>query len=216
MIVDAGCEVGLHGYAHELNTTLSPDKERWVMTRSQELVERLSGRPASGYRAPRATRPPRRCDCWSSTACTYDSSLMGHDYRPYRMRLGDELPEDGPARWGPETDVDRAAVQLDARRLRLPRVRDVPAHADAGPASSRGHVRQLHRRRGLDGAGSHHGVCNVVFHPQVIGRGHRLLALERWLDEIAGLGVTFARMDHVAEAFAAGRSFGLEPSWDAP
>ena len=56
----------------------------------------------------------------------------------------------------------------------------------------------------------------MVFHPQVIGRGHRLLALEGWLDQIAELGVTFARMDHVAEAFAAGRSFGLEPAWDAP
>jgi len=28
--------------------------------------------------------------------------------------------------------------------------------------------------------------------------------------------VSFARMDHVAEAFAAGRPFGLEPAWDAP
>ena len=40
-----------------------------------------------------------------------------------------------------------------------------------------------------------HGVYNVVFHPQVIGRGHRLLALEAWLDDIAELGLTFARLD---------------------
>ena len=35
-----------------------------------------------------------------------------------------------------------------------------------------------------------HGVCTFVFHPQVIGRGHRMLALEAWLDEIADLGLT--------------------------
>jgi hypothetical protein len=55
-----------------------------------------------------------------------------------------------------------------------------------------------------------HGVCTVVFHPQVIGRGHRLLALERWLDEIAELGLTSARLDQVAAACVSGRSFGIE------
>jgi len=51
----------------------------------------------------------------------------------------------------------------------------------------------------------------VVFHPQVIGRGHRLLALEQWLDEVTALGVSFARMDQIAAASAAGRPFGIEP-----
>jgi hypothetical protein len=45
-----------------------------------------------------------------------------------------------------------------------------------------------------------------------MGRGHRLLALERWLDGLADLGVTYARMDQVAAGFRAGRSFGIEPS----
>jgi hypothetical protein len=48
----------------------------------------------------------------------------------------------------------------------------------------------------------------------VIGRGHRLLALEAWLDDIAELGLTFARLDDVAAAHLAGRRFGIEP-WPA-
>ena len=36
-IVDAGCEVGLHGYAHEFNPTLSPEKERGAFERSIEI-----------------------------------------------------------------------------------------------------------------------------------------------------------------------------------
>jgi len=52
MIVDAGCEVALHGYAHELNVRVTPERERWAMARSFELVERLCGGPPAGYRAP--------------------------------------------------------------------------------------------------------------------------------------------------------------------
>jgi hypothetical protein len=57
-------------------------------------------------------------------------------------------------------------------------------------------------------------VGTFVFHPQVIGRGHRLLALERWLDGVAELEITFARLDQVAAACAAGRQFGIEPRSD--
>ena len=216
MVVDAGCEVGLHGYAHELNTTLSEDKERWVMTRSQELVERLCGHRASGYRAPSGDPTPQTLGLLVEHGVTYDSSLMGHDYRPYRMRLGDELPEDGPARWGPETAVielpfswtldDYVYLEfVTFRRMLMPGLR----RPEDMFANFTGDVTWMVRE-------VTHGVCNVVFHPQVIGRGHRLLALERWLDEIAELGVSFARMDHVADAFAAGRQFGLEPAWNAP
>ena len=55
------------------------------------------------------------------------------------------------------------------------------------------------------------GVCTVVFHPQVIGRGHRLLAMEAWLDRIADLGVTFSRIDEIAAAVGDGVEFGVEP-----
>ena len=52
------------------------------------------------------------------------------------------------------------------------------------------------------------GVVTVTFHTQVIGRGHRILGLERWLDELGEMDLDFARMDWVAEQFLNGRSFG--------
>src|SRR3954449_12378710 len=51
-VVDAGCEVALHGYAHEFNPTLDADKEKWVFGRSLALVESLTGTSPTGYRAP--------------------------------------------------------------------------------------------------------------------------------------------------------------------
>src|SRR5262252_10517358 len=52
------------------------------------------------------------------------------------------------------------------------------------------------------------GIAVVTFHPQVIGRGHRLLALERWLDELGRMGVAFARCEDVARQFLTGRAYG--------
>ncbi|HKW21487.1 MAG TPA: hypothetical protein VJO13_08945, partial [Ktedonobacterales bacterium] len=46
------------------------------------------------------------------------------------------------------------------------------------------------------------GVLTLTFHPQVIGRGHRMLMLERLIEQLEGLGATFARMDAVAQEFA--------------
>jgi hypothetical protein len=46
------------------------------------------------------------------------------------------------------------------------------------------------------------GVLTYTFHPQVIGRGHRMLLLERLIETLSELGATFARMDAVAAEFA--------------
>lgn len=50
-------------------------------------------------------------------------------------------------------------------------------------------------------------VLGATF-PQVIGREHRMLGLERWLDELLQMGVVFERLDRVAEQFLKGRSYG--------
>ena len=209
-IVDAGHEIGLHGYAHELNATLSPEKERWAFGRSMELVERLTGTAPAGYRAPSGDLTEQTIENLVSLGIRYDSSLMGHDHRPYRLRMGDALPDDGPARWGQETPVielpfswtldDYVYLEfVTFRRMMMPGLRRPEDMFANFTGDVRWMVREVRR-----------GVCTVVFHPQVIGRGHRLLALETWLDEIAGFGITFAPMDQVARAVSGGRALGIE------
>src|SRR5829696_9000201 len=83
MVVDAGCEVALHGYAHEFNPRVSLDRERWAMARSFELAARLTGQPPLGYRAPSGELTMQTIDLLLEHGLTYDSSLMGHDYQPY-------------------------------------------------------------------------------------------------------------------------------------
>src|SRR5947209_20198985 len=42
-ITAAGHELGTHGYAHEVVSTLTPDQERAVMSRSCEVLQKLTG-----------------------------------------------------------------------------------------------------------------------------------------------------------------------------
>ncbi|MDH4145112.1 MAG: polysaccharide deacetylase [Acidimicrobiia bacterium] len=211
MVVDAGCEVGLHGYAHEFNPVLSAEKERWVMEKSVELLDKLTGAPPVGYRAPSGDPTAQTIGLLEEFGVRYDSSLMGDDYRPYMLRNGDTFPEDQPAQWGPETSIAELPfswtlddyVYLEFvifRRMMMPGLRKPEDMFD----NFFGDIDWM-----VDNVG--HGVCNVVFHPQVIGRGHRMRAMEQWLDRVEELGVGFARMDTVAQAYLAGQPFGTEP-----
>lgn len=210
-IVAAGHEVALHGYAHEFNPTVDPDTERWAMEHSAALIERVCGRRPVGYRAPSGELTAATIDLLVEHGLTYDSSLMGHDYQPYALRRGDRFPERAAAQWGEPTALvelpwswstdDYVYLEFVAfRRMLMPGLRrpgDMFENFTGDLRWMTGNVA--------------HGVYTVVFHPQVIGRGHRLLALEAWLDEIADLGLTFARLADVAAAHVAGRRFGIEP-----
>jgi hypothetical protein len=48
------------------------------------------------------------------------------------------------------------------------------------------------------------GVFNLTMHPEIIGRGHRILMLERLIDHMAEQdGVTFTSLGAAADAFRA-------------
>jgi peptidoglycan/xylan/chitin deacetylase (PgdA/CDA1 family) len=214
MIVDAGGEVGLHGYAHEFNPRVDAERERWAMAKSHALAEQLCGRPPAGYRAPSGELTVQTIDLLVDHGLVYDSSLMGHDYQPYPLRRGDVLPDDGPAQWGPATSLVELPwswtlddyVYLEFVTFRHALMPGLRRPADMFD-NFRGDVSWM-----VDNVTR--GVCTTVFHPQVIGRGHRLLALEHWLDEVGELGVSFARLDEIAAAVNAGVAFGLEPGGD--
>ena len=210
MIVDAGCEVGIHGYAHEMNALQTEDQERAAMSRSIDLVETLTGERPAGYRAPAGDLTAQSIALLIEHGLRYDSSLMGHDYQPYRVRSGDRLPEDGPAQWGPESELielpwswtndDYPYLEFVAfKRMIMPGL----ARPEDMFANWMGDVRWMVREVEA-------GVLTLVFHPQVIGRGHRLLALETFLDEATDLGVVYRTMADIANAYAAGVGFGSE------
>ncbi len=51
-VVEAGHEVGIHGYSHENPIAMTPAQEEAVLDRSIELVTQLAGKRPTGYVAP--------------------------------------------------------------------------------------------------------------------------------------------------------------------
>ena len=209
-IAGSGHEVGLHGYMHEPVSALEPGAERAVLDRSVAALESVVGTTPTGYRSPIWDFTEETVGHLVDAGVSYDSSLMGTDYQPYYCRTGDRAHSDRPFEFGEPTTLIEIPVawSLDdfayfeyfvVPALTLPGLR-LPDDVFAGFLDD---VRYM--LRDVDD-----GVCVITFHPQVIGRGHRLLALERFLDELIDLGVSFARCNDVAAEFRRGRVYGRE------
>lgn len=207
-IVDAGHEVALHGYAHENVALLEEKKEREIFRRSFELVGDLTGGTPKGFRAPAWDISPHTIEIMLDLGLVYDSSLMNHDYAVFHCRKGDKVPEDGPMEFGEATDLVELPVSwtlddyphfeyLRMPGLLMPGLRSPDAVFEMWSGDVDYMLRDFED-----------GVLTATFHPQVIGRGHRLMSLERWLDHLSGLDLDFSRMDQIAGEFLKGRVFG--------
>ncbi|WP_425419281.1 polysaccharide deacetylase family protein [Oricola indica] len=89
-LVEAGHEVGLHGYFHELVTEVSDAEFTGVLEASISLFEQQIGRVPKGFRSPAWEMTPhmlRECKRFG----LYDSSLMGQE-TPYSVDGVTELP----------------------------------------------------------------------------------------------------------------------------
>jgi hypothetical protein len=121
---------------------------------------------------------------------------MGNDYSPYYCRIGDVPAKDGPYIFGREVEMVELPVTwgLD----------DFPAFEWLyGVNQGLSSPSQVYERW----AGDFDYLCDFVgegvycltMHPQVIGRGHRLLMLKRLVEHIKErAGVRFSTMADVA------------------
>jgi peptidoglycan-N-acetylglucosamine deacetylase len=208
-IVEAGHEVALHGYAHENVALLGEDEEREVFEKSHTVVGELAGRAPRGFRAPAWDLSPNSVKIMEDLGLEYDSSLMGHDYSPYYCRRGDELPANGPMRFGAESAVVEVPVSWaldDYPHFEFVRTAEAVMPGLKPPAElfERWTDELRYMLRDFE-----NGVATFTCHPQVIGRGHRMLALERWLDEVATLDVRYRWVEEVAAEFSGGAAFGM-------
>ncbi len=88
-IVEAGHEVGLHGYSHENPIAMSPEQEEAVLDRCIELLEGLTGERPAGYVAPWWEFSAVTAELLLARGIVYDHSLMHDDFHPYYVRVGD-------------------------------------------------------------------------------------------------------------------------------
>jgi peptidoglycan-N-acetylglucosamine deacetylase len=212
MVVDAGHEIGMHGYSHENPISMTPTQERAVMERCVTLIEKVSGRRPTGYVAPWWEFSPVTNELLLELGIKYDHSLMHNDFHPYYVRVGDtwtKIDYSGDAEdWmkplerGEETDLIEipASWYLDD----LPPMMFIKAAPNSHGFVNPRDIEELWRdqftyvHREYD-----YAVFTMTIHPDVSGKPQVLLMHERLIEWINGHdGVRWVTFDEIAEDFA--------------
>jgi len=173
-------EFGVHGWIHELNTTLPDSAERALLTKAVDELTRLTGTKPTGYRAPSWNFSPNTLTILRDLGFRYESSLMADD-SPYELLQNGqptgmvELPvewilDDAPLfnpqgdRYSPPRDV--AQVWIDE----------------------------------FDKAHEERTMFVLTMHPHIVGHRSRIVALEQLIAHIRRKGnVWWATHGEVAE-----------------
>jgi len=202
-ILAGGHEIGCHGWFHEDAADLAPDEERAMIERSAAAVAEVIGVPPRGWRAPYWSLGPRSLELIEAAGFAYDSSLMADDYRLYRVRTGDQHSIEDGSLFGPEGELVEVPVTwaLDDWPHFEP-----SASGDRDGLSAPSKVLEIWTEE-LRYAHAHApgGLLTVTMHPECIGRGHRMVMLERFIDAAAALdGVVFDRLDRYVDRWLLG------------
>jgi peptidoglycan-N-acetylglucosamine deacetylase len=209
MIVEHGHEIALHGYAHENFNSLPAEEEWEILQRSVQVAEALVGRKPKGFRSPAWDVSSRTIEFLEELGIMYDSSQMGNDYSVSFSRYRDEHSKHSASKFGVTSNVVEIPVSWSLDDYPYFEFLKTPSSLIPGLqnpqnvfANWTGDVDYMLRD-------FNNGILVATIHPQVSGRGHRLLGLENWIDGLIDKGVQFARMDEIAEAFLTGTKFGL-------
>jgi len=131
----------------------------------------------------------------------YESSMMGNDYTPYYARQGDQIRLEEPCAWGRATRLVEMPISWtldDYPHFEFVRTQ---SHVVQGLMNAHDVLQNwiddfLYMQRIVDW-----GVLTYTMHPYVIGRGHRMLMLERLILRLTELGAVFAAMEEAASEF---------------
>ncbi len=197
-VFDAGHEIGHHGWTHVPPNDMSAEDELDGLLRANEQIRRLSGRYARGYRSPSWDLSPHTVGYLNANGFLYESSMMGNDHEPYRVRQGDVIELEKPAVFGPTTPLIELPVSWaldDYPHFEYVRTKTtlLPGLANASAVLENWINDFLYMKASTDW-----GVLTYTFHPFVIGRGHRMIALEKLLRTLSDEGAVFCTMESAA------------------
>ncbi len=209
-ICAAGHEIVHHGWVHENPADFDEAGERRNLDEGLRAIERVAGVRPSGYRSPAWDFSPRTVDLLIEYGFLYDSSCMGHDYYPYYLRSGDAWSLDTAYRFGHTTDLVELPITWGLDDFVVSEF--VLGFLEGLKAPSA--VEEIWRgdfdyaRTNSDG-----GLFILTLHPQTIGRGNRMLMLERLLAYFsAGDDVRFDTMHNYASRWKAANP---RATWEA-
>jgi peptidoglycan/xylan/chitin deacetylase (PgdA/CDA1 family) len=211
-VAQAGHEIGIHGYSHENPIAMTPEQEEAVLDKCIDLVTKLQGKRPTGYVAPWWEFSAVSNDLLIKKGIKYDHSLMHHDFQPYYVRVGDSWTKidysKKPESWmkplvrGHETDLIEipGSWHLDDLPPMMFIKKAPNSHGFVSPYA----IEEMWRDqfdwvyREYD-----YAVFAMTIHPDVSGRPHVLMMLERLYHHIIRHpGVRFCTMNEMADDFA--------------
>jgi len=212
LAVDAGHEIGLHGYSHENPIAMSPEQEEAVLVKCIDLIERFTGKRPVGYVAPWWELSEVTVELLLNNGIRYDNSRMDNDFHPFYARVGDRwTPIDygkpaaswmKPFQLGEETDLVEIGANwyLDDLPPMMFIKKSPNSHGFVNPRD----IESLWRDqfdwvyREYD-----YAVFPLTIHPDVSGRPQVLAMHERFIDYINRHdGVRWATFAEAADDFA--------------
>ena len=212
MIVEAGHEIGAHGYSHENPIAMTPQQEEDVLLKSIDLITQVAGKRPVGYVAPWWEFSNITNELLLKHGFTYDHSLMHNDFHPYYVRVGDKWTNidytKPAAEWmkplqrGEETNLIEipASWYLDDLPPMMFIKKSPNSHGFVNPRD----IEQLWRDqfdwvyREYD-----YAIFAMTIHPDVSGRPQVLLMHERLIAYFnSHAGVSWCTLGEIAKDFA--------------
>jgi len=198
----AGHEIGHHGWTHRSPAALTAEQEEAELVRANDCIRALTGQGARGYRSPAWDLSAHSVDLLLKHGFRYDSSMMGDDYTPYRVRRGDVIELEKPAVFGSRTPLIEMPISWtldDYPHFEFIRTPDwvLPGNMNANLVLENWVNDFVYLRDHLDW-----GVITYTLHPFVIGRGHRMLILEKLIRTLRDGGAVFMKLEDAAAEYA--------------
>jgi peptidoglycan/xylan/chitin deacetylase (PgdA/CDA1 family) len=200
-IVAEGHEVGHHGWTHVPPANLKPEQEEEGLVRGIERIRELTGKVPTGYRSP----------SWDLSADTlrlllkhgfyYESSMMANDHEPYRARTGDIVHAEAAMEFGRPSPLIEMPISWSLDDFPHFEFLRLPTSVTPGLMNARGVLENWlddfeYMKRTCEW-----GILTYTCHPYVIGRGHRMLMLERLIDGLVEKGATFLTLEDAAREY---------------
>ncbi len=210
-VVEAGHEVGSHGYSHENPVAMSPRQEEDVLVKSIELIEDLTGKKPVGNVAPWWEVSNTSNELLLKYGYKYDHSLQHRDFTPYWARMGDtwtKIDYSKPAaEWmkplvrGEEIDLVKIPGNWYLDDLPpMMFIKTSPAtHGFVDPRV----IEQMWRDQfGWVYREMDYAVYALTVHPDVSGRPQNLLMHERLIEHVNSHdGVRWVTFEEIADDF---------------
>lgn len=193
-VFEAGHEIGHHGWTHRIPADLGCEEEEWELVEGLKAIEKLTGGRPRGYRSPAWDLSPYSIELLLKHGFEYDSSLMGHDYLPYQARENDVVAVKQRLQYGGDSALVEMPISWsldDFPAFEYMRSQNgiLPGLMNASLVLENWFDDFVYMRDNYEW-----GILTYTFHPHVIGRGHRMLMLEKLITKLRDGGAKFITM----------------------